>query len=197
MWCGEDITVFDPFNDRRSRDIRNSLSTAFVSELTGIPGLGIEKVANRWLAKVDGPAYHDYIHRRMAAYRGIIRQSSVIGFADPRGFAPLLWNAGLFFELHELLEIVWKETRDSERTAIKGLIQAAGVCVHSLRGNWRAAKGLAVRARKNISGGMLFLDFVPGLELVLRYLEDPRKPPPILPLSASESGFRGSDPNAV
>ncbi len=191
------MSVFDPFKDRTSRDIRNSLSTAFVNELTGISGLGIETVANDWLEKVDGPAYHNYIRSRMAAYRRVIRQSSAIGCADPRGFSPLLWNAGLFFELHELLEIVWKETRGMERTAIKGFIQAAGVCVHSLRGNWRAARGLALRARKNISGGRQFLDFVPGLDLVIRYLEDPRKPPPKLPLSVSESGSIVSGPGAI
>ena len=87
--------------------------------------------------------YRDYIHRSTRRYRNVIQKAGRLHITDPRHLTAILWNDGLYFELHELLETFWLETHGNERTALKGLIQAAGVYVHSLRGNLRAARGLA------------------------------------------------------
>ena len=53
---------------------------------------------------------------------------------DPRYQAIYLWNLELFFEMHELLETIWLKTPEPERSALKGLIRAAGVYYHFKRG---------------------------------------------------------------
>jgi len=124
--------------------------------------------------------YRDYIHRSTRRYRNVIQKAGRLHITDPRHLTAILWNDGLYFELHELLETFWLETHGNERTALKGLIQAAGVYVHSLRGNLRAARGLAVRARENLNQGLACLDFISGVDMLIQCLEDPAAPPPKL-----------------
>lgn len=174
------MPIFDPFNDRTARNIRNSLSTALVAELLGLSDPGVEAVANQWLERVTDPGFRDHIRQRTACYRQVVQETRHLDTKDPRCFAQTLWNAGLFFELHELLESFWRETRGRERTAIKGLIQAAGVYVHSERGNLRAARGLAAKACRNLIAGMAELDFIPGAQGLVECLADPQQPPPKL-----------------
>ena len=52
---------FDPFNDRKARDIRNSLSGALVAQLTRQAGDAVAETAASWLARVKQPVYRDYI----------------------------------------------------------------------------------------------------------------------------------------
>jgi predicted metal-dependent hydrolase len=83
-----------------------------------------------------------------------------------------LWNAGLYFELHELLETIWLDAPEPERSALKGWIQAAGACVHYQRGKPDAALGLAARARTYLRAGSTALAFIANLEEFIDALED-------------------------
>lgn len=172
--------IFDPFNDRKARDIRNSLSTALVSDLGSGTGAGVDMVADAWLKENLLPPYRGYIRQTLERYRRVADQIKSASIRDPRYQAVVLWNAGLFFELHELLETVWRVARSEARTGLKGLIQAAGVYVHQTRGNTVASRGLAVRARRNLIAGRDHLDFVSDIDLLIRCLEEPSRPPPAL-----------------
>ncbi len=173
-------TSFDPFSDRTARDIRNSMSAAFVDRLTVKSGPSVEEVAASWLARVRQPVYRDYIVRRRWKYRKMIRHIAALGVSEPRSQSLELWNAGLFFELHELLETVWHGTRGNERMGLKGLIQAAGAYVHRDRGKPAVAIGLARRARRNLSAGADSLMFVANLDTLIDGLKNISDPPPVL-----------------
>ena len=45
------------------------------------------------------------------------------------------YNAGEYYEAHEVLEVLWLRTGDGDRDFFKGLIQVAGAFVH-LRKQW-------------------------------------------------------------
>lgn len=171
---------FDPFNDRLARDVRNSLSAALVSDLTAGRGESLDQVVRNWERQNLQPLYRDYIHRTRERYRQVMGQLESSRIEDPRLQALVLWNAALFFELHELLETIWHDSRGAARIGIKGLIQAAGVYVHQLRGNLSAARGLAERARRNLSDGRSYLNFISNLTLLIDCLADPSRPPPRL-----------------
>ena len=47
-----------------------------------------------------------------------------------------------FFEAHEILEGLWRETKDKDRDFYQGLIQLAALLVHFQRGNLAGAKEL-------------------------------------------------------
>ena len=171
---------FDPFNDRTARDIRNSLSSAFIAEVTGCQSGAVRRTVSRWEKGSLPSTYRDYIRRTRSRYDQVQRKIRSEKLTDPLNQTPVLWNAGLFFELHELLETIWQDTRGDERTGLKGLIQAAGAYVHSLRGSLEAAGGLAARARRNIRTGRAHLGFIANLDELLENLEDPGQPPPEL-----------------
>jgi uncharacterized protein len=172
--------VFDPFNDRVSRDIRNSLSTALVGELSDDGRPGVQDTARQWLLKAGDTAYQTYIHHCMETYNRVLKEVQSVGVTDPRLQAVVLWNSKLFFEVHELLETVWLSTAGNERKALRGLIQAAGVFVHRGRNHHKAAQGLARRAMKSLEAASPYLGFIEDLAPLIASLKDTTAKPPIL-----------------
>jgi hypothetical protein len=183
----------DPFSDRMARDIRNNLSSALVRELTA-PGNGaIDKVADHWLARPLAADYRSYIEERRARYRQVLADIRARGLRAIRLQAVALWNAGLYFELHELLETIWPDAAEPEHTALKGWIQAAGAYLHSARGKPEAGRGLAERARGHLTAGAAALTFIANLDQLIQALGQPG--PPVLRLQVDEARLVG-DPDA-
>jgi hypothetical protein len=167
------MVIFDPYSDRLARDIRNSLSSALVNELTGNADGKLAVVADDWLSKGLAPIYQTYIQNRLSIYRRAIDEIRAGHVVDPRYQAIYLWNLGLFFEMHEILETIWLKTREPERSALKGWIQAAGVYVHFNRGNVNAARSLARKAEKHLRKGRSFLEFIANLDQLIEAISDP------------------------
>jgi hypothetical protein len=174
---------FDPFNDRVARNIRNSLSSALISELTRSEPDAVARVASGWERRQPAPVYQAYVRSARQHYRQVLHDIRLRGIEDPRRQAVMLWNAGLFFELHELLETIWHGVRGAEHNALKGLIQAAGAYVHSLRGKADAAQGLAGKARQNLLAGCECLNFIANVDRLIDALEQPVLAPPHLILT--------------
>lgn len=172
--------TFDPFNDRKARDIRNSLSAALVSDLVSGKDTCVERVAGAWMQEELPPSHRRYVRQTRQRYRRVAGKIKTAHIQDSRQQALVLWKAGLFFELHELLEPVWRSAHGEARTGLKGLIQAAGAYVHQLRGNTAAAQGLALRARRNLLAGRDHLGFFPDVDRLIQCLEAPSRPPPLL-----------------
>ncbi|HLW71297.1 MAG TPA: DUF309 domain-containing protein [Candidatus Binataceae bacterium] len=58
-----------------------------------------------------------------------------------------LFNAGRFFECHEVWELIWKQAAGAEKTLLQALIQAAAALLHLERGNLRGAESTWAKAR--------------------------------------------------
>jgi hypothetical protein len=84
--------------------------------------------------------------RRYAAARTWIREG--LGEAKPLERARAAWDAGLFFEVHEILEPVWLQDRSPQRDALQGLIVAAGALHHLCEGNRSGAESLCRKAER-------------------------------------------------
>ena len=63
-----------------------------------------------------------------------------------------LWNERLFFEVHEVLEAVWKTATGAIRQVLQGVIQIAVSYHHLAHGNVRGARTLLVEGRARIAG---------------------------------------------
>jgi len=61
------------------------------------------------------------------------------------------FEAGAFFEAHEILEAFWVGYRDDDRDFYRGLIQAAVALHHLGGGNKVGAASVAARARGNLA----------------------------------------------
>jgi hypothetical protein len=167
------MVIFDPYTSRLARDIRNSLSSALINELTECSDGSLSAVANGWLSIDPAKIYRTYITDRLALYRRAIGEIRAAHVVDPRYQAIGLWNLGLFFEMHELLETIWQKTREPERSALKGWIQAAGVYEHFQRGKVDAARSLARKAEMHLRKGRNFLGFISNIDQLIEAVADP------------------------
>jgi hypothetical protein len=69
--------------------------------------------------------------------------------------AARLFDAGLFFEVHELLEPHWMNARDASRDALQGVIQIAVGWQHLANGNLAGARSLLADGAARLHGGVL------------------------------------------
>ncbi len=108
--------------------------------------------------------------------------------------AAALWNEALFFEVHEVLEAVWRTAAGTERQALQGVIQIAVAYHHLAHGNRRGARSLLAEGRSRLASvpttALPALD-VAGLlaatapwEAALARRETPAAEPPRLALAA-------------
>jgi hypothetical protein len=72
-----------------------------------------------------------------------------------------LFDAGDYFEAHEVWEDAWRAVRDPEAhrlphlsnsNLLQGLIQCAAAAIKVREGNWRGASTLTERATANLAG---------------------------------------------
>lgn len=138
-------TAFNPFTDRLSRDIRNELSTSLLSCLEEGSIKSADAVAQQFLASNPPQLYNDYIHDRLDRYRKAV--AAIAGkVEDPflRGF--ILWDLGLFFEMHEILEHAWYHATGDTKLLLQALIRAAGFYIKMECGLAPQAQKIAAKA---------------------------------------------------
>ena len=75
--------------------------------------------------------------------------------------AAALFDAGLYFEVHELLEPYWAQATGEGRQALQGLIQIAVGFQHLANGNLEGARSLLAEGSRRLPDGDL-----PGVELI-------------------------------
>lgn len=169
---------FDPFIDRLSRDIRNSLSEAFIGALAEMAPSACREAVDIWRAKNPSGVYLEYIQDRWRRYDRVFKQVTIDRLDNPLLRSLVIWNNGLFFEFHDHLEGLWKQSSGDERQGFKGLIKAAGVYIHLENGNQQAAKRLSVKSHLLIRQHSRSLIFITNLENLALKLErlDPVAP---------------------
>ncbi|MFZ5759888.1 MAG: DUF309 domain-containing protein [Thermodesulfobacteriota bacterium] len=171
---------FNPFLNRDDRLVRNTLGRAFCRILeNGAPFADdtLSTAAERLLTEAS-PTQRCYIMERRRRYALCLATMTSNMFNDPLHQAFVLWDAELFFEVHEVLERVWTTATGRAKSALQGLIRAAGVYM-LLEGNRRkAALKMAAKAAAAIAADHQALPFCPGVELLLVGLTrlDPRPP---------------------
>jgi Domain of unknown function (DUF309) len=75
--------------------------------------------------------------------------------ADVLDAAAALFDARLYFEVHELLEPSWRDAEGGEREALQGLIQVAVGYQHLANGNFAGARALLEEGRRRLGGRTL------------------------------------------
>ena len=139
--------MFDPFESRTSRNIRNQLSEIFISALSKKTPAPIGNTVHSLKKTAPDPDHHNYIDERLRRYNLILtRLPSCNPARDPLETARLLWNQNLFFECHEWLEPFWTKASGPRKKAIQGLIRAAGAFVLLEAGRLSAAESSAQKA---------------------------------------------------
>jgi hypothetical protein len=86
---------------------------------------------------------------RAAAAYAPPAESTPVGRAVAQAVA--LWNERLFFEVHEVLEAVWKTATGAERQALQSVIQIGVAFHHHAHGNPRGARTLMTEGRQRLA----------------------------------------------
>jgi len=169
----------DPFRDRLSRDIRNDLSESLLTCLAQHQLTAAQAVATRYLTNDPAPCYAAYIHDRLNRYTRFLALVAG-GPADVvwQGFA--LWDLGLFFEVHEILEQAWLHSCGAEKTFLQALIRAAGVYIKRECGFYDAAAKMAAKAIPVLAANRHRLAVYTDPERLLTALGSATEKPPLL-----------------
>jgi Domain of unknown function (DUF309) len=116
------------------------------------------------------------------------------GLPDALADAALLFDAGLFFETHELLEPHWRQASGEAREVLQGLIQIAVGYQHHVNGNAPGARSLLVEGATRVRGhqlmGMSLDDFADAVARTIGLLGGPTPGPlaaPPFPRQATPS----------
>ena len=174
------VDNFDPFNDRLSRDIRNTLSEAFVNALVRMERSAYREVAEKWRAADLSEVYLIYIQNRLKRYDHVFEKIISNHIDDARLQFLVIWNSALFFEAHEHLEQIWKRETGDSRRALMGLIKAAGVYVHMEHKHQQAVKSLSVKSLNLIRKHSHCLTFISNLDDLAEKLKTLDPVPPRL-----------------
>jgi hypothetical protein len=171
---------FDPFNNRLSRDIRNTLSEAFMAALSRMEPSAYRDEADIWRAKNPSPIYLEYIQDRLQRFDRVFEQIKANHLDEPLLQSLVIWNNGLFFEFHDHLEGIWKQAAGDDREALKGLIKAAGVYVHHEFNHQQALNSLSSKSYDLIRQYAHCLTFIKNLDALLQKLRTMDPDPPRL-----------------
>lgn len=186
------LTRFDPFTNRLCHDIRNGLSDAFMAALDSLSDRPCREKAAALRQNELPEVCRRYISERLRRYGRIISELQRSSDLHPIEKAALLWNQGLFFEVHDLLEREWLTATGTEKEILQALIRAAGVYIHLEHGNNRGAEKMAARAHAVLSRHQQAIVRIRNLDQLLEKLAAVNPEPPVLVIGQGKQRPPGS-----
>lgn len=143
-------------------------------ELAALAGADANELAGGWLG-ADEPRHAEALRTRarraseaLATVPPASPEPSLVAALDA---AATLHDAGLHFEVHELLEPYWTRAGGEAKEALQGLIQVAVGYQHAANGNLRGARALLNEGSGRLHGRTLGLDLEPFARAVARSLD--------------------------
>jgi len=140
--------AFDPFHDRSCRDLRNELSEELMAMIHGADRSIATTLMEEYRSRCINPTLREYLEDRLTRYQWVLAQIAATGAGvdDTYEIAVLLWDLGLFFEVHEWLEGKWLTASGVEKEVLQALIRAAGTYIHLRHGRPEGAAKMAAKA---------------------------------------------------
>ncbi len=172
-------TGFDPFNDRKSRDIRNTLSSSLVECLETNSIVPAENASGQFLSPQLENHYRQYIADRLNKYTQAV-QIIAKGTNDPFWRGLVLWDLELFFEMHEVLENAWYTAVGDEKMLLQALIRAGGMYIKLEYGFIPQAQKMAAKAVVVLEAQRDFLATYFPPDLLIEALKATNPEPPKL-----------------
>jgi len=148
---------------------RNRLAETILSALSDpdarrtLQALSGEDSARAWLGEDDARWAAALAERARAACRALHDEplrAHRTDLGQALAAAAILFDAALYFEVHEVLEPHWATASGEVRDALQGLIQIAVGWQHLANGNLAGARSLLVEGSSRLHGARL-----PGLAL--------------------------------
>jgi uncharacterized protein len=171
--------LFNPFEDRQSRDIRNDMSEGFAEAVeTGNPDKLIG-IVEYYRQQPLADYYRNYLEDRYARYKQALK-SIRDTITDPIHRGLVLWNLGLLFEVHEVLEHAWYVAEGNMKLTLQALIRAAGVYIKREYGYNDSADRIAAKAIPVLEANRDILEIYFRIEELTFALKTQEVLPPVL-----------------
>ncbi len=170
---------FNPFEDRQSRDIRNDLSEGLAEAVETGSSDKLTRIVENYRQQPLADHYREYLEDRHTRYQQALKTIRE-GITEPIHRGLVLWNLGLFFEVHEVLEHVWYSAEGNMKATLQALIRAAGVYIKKEYGFDESAARIAVKAIPVIEANKEILEVYFKTEQLTSALKNPEALPPIL-----------------
>lgn len=140
--------LFNPFEDRADRDVRNLLGSAFVSALENADPTPVEQAVSDIGDLSLSCAAQSFIKARVQKYSAILAQIKADPFLakDRFAIAGQLWDESLFFECHEWLEQGYRDLEGREKKIRQAMIRTAGTFEHLAYNRIKPAVSVAAKA---------------------------------------------------
>jgi hypothetical protein len=168
--------IFNPFEDRLSRDIRNDLSEGLASAIETGSSLKLDQTVGKYQNQPISKCYKDYIASRITRYEQAL-ETIQEGITDPIRQGLVLWDLELFFEVHEVLEHTWYTAQGSMKQTLQALIRAAGVYIKRRYGFNDSAIRIATKAIPVLEENRATLEVYFELSKLVSALKHPAAPP--------------------
>jgi hypothetical protein len=137
--------LFNPFVDRLSRDLRNDLSEGLAVAILSGTTDKLTAIVATYRQQPLAQCYRTYLDQRCSRYEEALSAIRT-GITDPIHRGLILWDLGLFFEVHEILEHAWYTAEGAMKQTLQALIRAAGVYIKREYGFNDAAARIAEKA---------------------------------------------------
>ncbi len=140
---------FDPFENRLSRDIRNTLGHCFVKAIQAKDQSLFHTESRQYQSGENQAHIKEYINNRTTLLKKMFDQITACNLKPHDDYfliARSLWNVELFFEFHEWLEIKWTAAQGKNKKAFQAMILAAIVYEHLTYGRKISAEKVALKA---------------------------------------------------
>jgi hypothetical protein len=111
----------------------------------------------RWMEKGERDYLHLVRERAQSALAALAGRPPAPARSRPEALdaAAALFDAHLYFEVHELLEPHWRDAGEADRQALQGMIQVAVGYQHLANGNLAGARALLEEGRGRLTGRSL------------------------------------------
>ena len=137
---------FQPFEDRLSRDIRNELSEGLAVAIETGKRDTLEAAKDKYQQQPLAEHYRTYLEDRCRRYDQALAAIAADSVTDPIHRGCILWNLGLFFEVHEVLEHAWYSAAGPMKLTLQALVRSAGVYIKREYGYFDSAGRIAEKA---------------------------------------------------
>ncbi|CCK78905.1 MULTISPECIES: DUF309 domain-containing protein [Desulfobacula] len=140
---------FNPFENRLSRDIRNTLGHCFVKAIQAKDPSFFHTASSQYQYGETQVHIKAYVNNRADFLKKTFDQMAAFNLQPDDDFfviARILWNFELFFEFHEWLEIKWTTAQGKNKKALQAMVLAAIAYEQLTYGRKAPAKKVALKA---------------------------------------------------
>ncbi len=165
--------IFDPFENRLCRNIRNDIGYGFVKSVQQRSLAPFNSALKKYHNNADNPPFKSYINHRLTLVKKILMQIDSGRLKTVNEFSILMfvWSHQLYYEFHEWVEELWLPANGNYKKSLQGLIFASVALEHHQYNRQIPAQKLSIKAIAKLERHGLLLPELINTEVIVDALK--------------------------